>query len=420
MEQVMHKSSAMAHSDRHRTSVYERIVLNLFEGMTQGHMRLTLQNGETRHLGDPNSPFKATVRVVRDAFFRKCVLYGDVGFGESYVDGDWETDNITAVIQWFLLNVENAPTLSGSKRKLVPGNILKVLNRLYHKLRSNNLQGSRKNISEHYDLSNQFFELFLDRSMTYSSGFYVKPEVSLEEAQIEKYDRLCRKLKLQPADHLLEIGSGWGGFAVHAARNYGCRITTVTISREQFEYAQERFRREGLDYLIDIKLADYRTLTGSYDKIVSIEMLEAVGHEFLETYFATCHNLLKKNGVLAFQVITCADSRYDSLRKNVDWIQKHIFPGSLLPSVGALNKAINRTGDMVMQQMEEFGLSYARTLAEWKKMFNSRLDQVRTLGFDERFIRKWNYYLSYCEGAFAMRNISVVQMVYTRPNNLSY
>ena len=234
-----------------------------------------------------------------------------------------------------------------------------------------------------------------------------------------KYDRLCRKLRLQPSDRLLEIGSGWGAFALYAARNYGCRITTTTISEEQYTYAKELFQREHLDKRIEIKLADYRTLNGSYDKIVSIEMLEAVGHEYLETYFAKCHELLKKNGILAFQVITCADSRYESLRKSIDWIQKHIFPGSLLPSIGVLNKAINRTGDLVMQHMEEFGLSYARTLAQWRENFNSRVGQVRLLGFDERFIGTWNYYLSYCESAFAMRNISVVQMVYTRPNNLS-
>jgi cyclopropane-fatty-acyl-phospholipid synthase len=420
MEQVVQKAFSLAQADSRRSGIYQRIVLNLLSSMTEGHMRLTLPNGDVREIGDASSRFKAAIRVVNDGFFRKCVLYGDVGFGEAYVDGDWETDNVTAVIQWFLLNVENAPTLSGSKRKHVPGNVLKSLNRLYHKLRPNNLRGSQKNISEHYDLSNEFFRLFLDGTMTYSSAYYREPEQTLESAQVEKNDLLCRKLKLQPSDHLLEIGSGWGGFAVHAAKNYGCRITTITISREQYDYAKERFRREELEHQIEIKMADYRTLTGSYDKIASIEMLEAVGHEFLETYFAKCHELLKKDGVLAFQVITCADSRYDSLRNNVDWIQKHIFPGSLLPSVGALNKAINRTGDMVMNHLEEFGLSYARTLSEWRRAFNGRLDQVRTLGFDDRFIRKWNYYLSYCEGAFAMRNISVVQMVYTRPNNLSF
>ncbi len=401
-------------------SLYQRIVLGLLSEMTQGFMRIVLPDGEVREFGDKNSPYKATIRIIRESFFRRCVLFGDVGFGEAYVDGDWDTDGVTAVIKWFLLNVENAPTLSGSRKKFVPGNFLKVLNRISHKLRANNVRGSRKNIAEHYDLNNDFFKLFLDKTMTYSSAYFSANDEPLEHAQEEKYDMLCRKLELQPSDHLLEIGSGWGAFALHAARKYGCRITTTTISEEQYMYARELFQREHLDDRIEIKLADYRTLKGSYDKIVSIEMLEAVGHEYLETYFAKCHELLKKNGVLAFQVITCADSRYDSLRKSIDWIQKHIFPGSLLPSIGALNRAVNRTGDLVMQHMEEFGLSYARTLAQWRENFNSRLDQVRLLGFDERFIRKWNYYLSYCEGAFVMRNISVVQMVYTRPNNLSF
>ena len=401
------------------TSLYQRIVLGLLSEMTQGFMRIVLPDGKVFEFGDKNSPDKATIRIICESFFRKCVLYGDVGFGEAYVDGDWDTDSVAAVIKWFLLNVENAPTVSGSRKKFIPGNFLKVLNRIYHKLRANSIRGSQKNIAEHYNLSNDFFKLFLDKTMTYSSAFFSRGDETLESAQEEKYDRLCRKLRLQPSDRLLEIGSGWGAFALYAARNYGCRITTTTISEEQYTYAKELFQREHLDKRIEIKLADYRTLNGSYDKIVSIEMLEAVGHEDLETYFAKCHELLKKNGILAFQVITCADSRYESLRKSIDWIQKHIFPGSLLPSIGVLNKAINRTGDLVMQHMEEFGLSYARTLAQWRENFNSRVGQVRLLGFDERFIRTWNYYLSYCESAFAMRNISVVQMVYTRPNNLS-
>ncbi len=420
MEQVTRQPMAVTGLLGGRTTIYQRIVLGLLSGMTQGFMRIVMPDGEMRELGNRNSPYKATINIVRDSFFRKCVLYGDIGFGESYVDGDWETDSITAVIKWFLLNVENAPTLSGSEKTFVPGNFLKVLNRIYHRSRSNNVRGSRRNIAEHYDLNNDFFRLFLDQTMTYSSAYFSSDGESLERAQENKYDLLCRKLRLQPEDHLLEIGSGWGAFAVHAARNYGCRITTTTISEEQYAHAVELFRRERLDDRVEIKLADYRSLTGSYDKIVSIEMLEAVGHEYLETYFAKCHELLKKNGLLAFQVITCADSRYESLRKSIDWIQKHIFPGSLIPSVGALNKAINRTGDLMMRHMEEFGLSYERTLAQWKENFNSRLDGVRKLGFDERFIRTWNYYLSYCEGAFAMRNISVVQMVYTRPNNLLY
>jgi len=417
MEQLTDRPTSFV---RNRTSLYRSIVLNLLSHMTQGFMRIELPDGEIRLIGDEHALCKADIRIVRESFFRRCVLFGDVGFGEAYVDGDWETDDITAVIRWFLLNMENAPTLSGSGKKFVPGNFLKALNRMVHRFRVNSVRGSRKNIAEHYDLSNEFFTLFLDETMTYSSAIFSGAEESLKSAQEEKYDRLCRKLKLQPTDHVLEIGSGWGGFALHAAKKYGSRITAVTISKEQYDYAQERIRREKMSDRIEVKLADYRALTGSFDKIVSIEMLEAVGHEYFETYFAKCHELLKRNGILAFQVITCADSRYASLRKGVDWIQKHIFPGSLLPSVSVLNGAINRTGDMMMQHMEEFGLSYARTLAQWRRNFNDRLDQVRKLGFDERFIRKWNYYLSYCEGAFMMRNISVVQMVYTRPNNISY
>ena len=238
-----------------------------------------------------------------------------------------------------------------------------------------------------------------------------------------KYDRLCRKLKLKDTDHVLEIGCGWGGFAVHAAKNYGCRVTGITISREQYGgYAQARVKlREGLDHSrrSSSPLQDYRKMTGSFDKIVSIEMLEAVGHQFLDAYFAQCHALLKPEGVLGLQVITCADNRYDQLRKGVDWIQKHIFPGSLLPSVAAINKAVNRTGDMGLHHLEDIAGHYAQTLALWRKNLHASRPAVESLGFPDSFMRKWNYYFSYCEAAFAMRNIAVLQMVYTRPNNRS-
>jgi cyclopropane-fatty-acyl-phospholipid synthase len=397
---------------------YASIVLGLLERMPLGMLSLTMPGGEVIRYGNGQG-ISAEVRINSNDFFRKAVLYGDIGFGEAYVDGDWDTPDITKVISWFLLNVENAPAVSGSKQKAFMLNILKLANWLSHFNRANSISGSKRNISEHYDLNNEFFGLFLDPSMTYSSAYFENESTPLAEAQAEKYDRLCRKLKLKPHDHVLEIGSGWGGNAIHIAKNYGCRVTTVTISEEQYKYASERIEREGLSDKISILLSDYRTIKGQFDKIVSIEMLEAVGHNFLEVYFRKCHELLKKDGVLALQVITCPDSRYESLRKGVDWIQKHIFPGSLLPSVGAINKAINNTGDMTMIGLEDMGLHYARTLAEWKKSFNNALEEVKKLGFDERFIRKWNYYLSYCEGAFAMRNINVMQMVYSRPNNLN-
>lgn len=395
---------------------YEKLVLNLLSDMTLGQLCISMPSGETIVLGEGNG-IKASVAVKSPEFFKRCVLYGDIGFGESYVAGEWDTDDITAVIKWFLLNVDNAPTLSGSQVQSAVLNVLKFFNKLSHLRRSNSLAGSRKNISEHYDLHNDFFALFLDPTMTYSSAYFHKEGMSLEEAQLAKYERLCRQLHLRPTDHVLEIGSGWGGNAMYIASNYGCKVTTVTISAEQHKLAVERIEKAGLSDKITVLLKDYRHIEDRFDKIVSIEMLEAVGDQFLETYFKKCHELLKKDGILALQVITCPDSRYESLRSGVDWIQKHIFPGSLLPSVAAINSAINNTGDLTLVDLKDIGLHYAQTLNEWYKRFNQALDEVKKIGFDETFIRKWNYYLCYCEAAFAMRNINVMQMVYTRPNN---
>ncbi|MBS1638207.1 MAG: class I SAM-dependent methyltransferase [Bacteroidetes bacterium] len=379
---------------------------------------MTMPSGEQIVLGNNQGHIRADIRIKDQAFFKHCVLYGDIGFGEAYVEGYWDTDSITDVICWVLLNIENAPGVSGSAAQSVALNLLKVFNKIYHLRRSNSLTGSRKNISEHYDLNNDFFALFLDPGMTYSSAYYREPDMTLEQAQFEKYDRLCKQLHLQPTDHVLEIGSGWGANAIHMARHYGCRVTTVTISEEQYKLALERVRAAGLEAQIQVLLKDYRHIEGTYDKIVSVEMIEAVGAEYYNDYFRKCHELLNKQGILAIQAITCPDSRFESLRTGVDWIQKHIFPGSLLPSVAAMNKAINNTGDMTLVDLKDIGLHYARTLAEWRVQFNRNLEQVKQLGFDNRFIRKWNYYLSYCEAAFAMRNIHVMQLVYTRPNNI--
>jgi cyclopropane-fatty-acyl-phospholipid synthase len=251
--------------------------------------------------------------------------------------------------------------------------------------------------------------------------------MSLQEAQMEKYKRLCEKLKLNSSDRVLEIGSGWGGNAIFIAKNYGCSVTSVTISEEQLKFAREKVAQENLSEKIKIELLDYRKLEGQFDKIISIEMLEAVGDKFFEVYFKKCHELLKKNGILALQVITCPDSRYENLRNGVDWIQKHIFPGSLLPSVARINRAINSTGDLSLVDLKEFGLDYAKTLSIWKEQFNKNIStsppspllKERGGFVDEKFIRKWNYYFSYCEAAFAMRNINVMQLVYSRPNNIS-
>jgi cyclopropane-fatty-acyl-phospholipid synthase len=400
-----------------KRSFYEKQLLNMLSKMTNGTLNITMPNGELIQLGG-NPELVANIKVNNAGFFKRCILFGDIGFGEAYVDGDWDTESVTDVIKWFLINVDNAPSVSGSSAKSFALNVLKFFNLIYHTKRKNSLKGSRKNISEHYDLNNDFFAAFLDSTMTYSAAYFKTDDMSLEQAQLLKYDRLARKLKLKPEDHVLEIGSGWGGNAIYMAKNYGCKVTTVTISEEQHKLAKEKVAKEGLEHKIDVIIQDYRKLVGQFDKIVSVEMLEAVGANYYETYFRKCHELLKKNGILALQVITCPDSRFESLKNGVDWIQKHIFPGSLLPSVAAINKAINDTGDLTLLDLKDLGLDYAKTLAMWRDQFNANLPHINKLGFDNTFVRKWNYYLSYCEGAFAMRNINVLQMVYARPNNI--
>lgn len=399
---------------KNKRGLYQDIVLKVMSGMNKGLLHLTLHDGEQLTIGDGEGDITAHMRINDPAFYNRILLYGDVGFGEAYVDGLWDTDNITNVIRWALLNVENTPGLSGSKTKKLVFNVFSWLNRLYHNKRANTVTGSRKNISAHYDLDNDFFASFLDPTMTYSSAYFYKEGLSLEEAQLAKYDRLCRQLQLRATDHVLEIGSGWGGNAIYMARTYGCMVTSLTISEEQYKLAVERVAAAGLQDRVTILLKDYRLMEGMFDKIVSIEMLEAVGHEYLPVYFGKCHQLLKKDGILAIQVITSPDSRYDSLRKGVDWIQKHIFPGSLLPSVAAINAAVNSSGDMTMVDLKDMGMDYAKTLKAWFDAFNEKLFP----GMSAEFVRKWNYYLCYCEAAFAMRNIHVMQLVYTRPNNI--
>jgi cyclopropane-fatty-acyl-phospholipid synthase len=400
-------------------AVARRLVLRAFGRMRAGSLELMLADGTHVIVGTPGATPAARLRVLDARFFRRCVLYGDVGFGESYVAGEWETDSLFAVISWAIANLERVPAASGSRIGRGVTNVLGTLNQWRHRLRPNTLRTSKRNIREHYDLGNEFYQLWLDATMTYSSALFNNVAQSLESAQSAKYEALAQKLRLAPTDHVLEIGSGWGGFAVHAATQYGCRVTTVTISEAQYAFARERIARLGLSDRVDVLLADYRTLTGQYDKIASIEMMEAIGDKFLETYFAKINALLKPEGIVGLQYITVPDVRHAALRRNVDWIQRHIFPGSLLLSIGRVNQALHRTGDLFLHDLEDLGTSYARTLHLWWKRFNSRLGEVRALGFDDAFIRKWNYYLQYCEAAFTQRNVSVVQAIYTRPNNRS-
>lgn len=408
---------AVAQDAPTETGFYEWLVLQSFKPFNHGGLRMTYPDGGSRVFGAPGVQITAEMRIRSMEFFKRCALYGNVGFGEAYADGDWDTDSIAEVISWFILNLSKTQGSRASSGKMAFVNFLNVVSRIQHLLRPNSVTISRRNIAEHYDLGNEFYSLWLDETMTYSSARFEFPGQPLAEAQASKYEALCQKLQLKPGDHVLEIGCGWGGFSCHAAKNHGVRVTAITISQEQHKYATERVAREGLSGQVEVRLQDYRHITGQFDKIASIEMLEAVGDKFLETYFAKCAEVLKPEGLLAFQMITVADCQHADLRKGVDWIQKHIFPGSLLLSVGRVNEAINRTSDLFMHGLEDLGASYAKTLRLWFERFNARLDAVKALGFDERFIRKWNYYLQYCEAAFATRNISVVQAVYTRPNN---
>jgi cyclopropane-fatty-acyl-phospholipid synthase len=415
------------------TSFARRAVLAALAGLPRGSLVLELPDGSLHRTGSSSAAADGTdlplgfradvkIRVRREAFFRKCFWAGDIGFAEAFIDGDWETDDLAGVIAFFIHNVDHAPTLSGSQRtRSAALNFLRFGNRLLHLLRPNTRRIARRNIREHYDLSNEFFALWLDPSMMYSSALWPAhaPWLSLEDAQREKNDALCRKLRLQPTDRVLEIGTGWGGWSLHAARNYGCHVTTITISQQQFELAQRRVREAGLADRVDVQLRDFRDIAGRFDKIVSIEMVEALGHRYQATFARAVAQLLKPEGLLALQFITCPDSRYRELRRGVDFIQKHIFPGSLLLSVNRLNGLLAAAGGFVLHELDDFGPDYARTLQHWRSAFNTRLARVRALGFDERFIRKWTYYLCYCEAAFALRNISVVHTLHTRANNLS-
>lgn len=399
---------------------FQSLVLESFRKFRRGALTVTLPDGSRRVFGGLDKERTAELTVRDGEFFRRCVFYGAIGFAESYMAGEWDTPDLTRLLAWLIRNADDADALeTQASRGTGAFNILHLINRLAHLGRPNSLETSRTNISEHYDLSNEFFQLWLDPTMTYSSGFFDPPDATLEAAQIEKYDRLCRKLQLSERDHVLEIGSGWGGFSLHAAKTYGSRITTVTISEEQFAEASQRFQKAGLADRIRILLADYRTLRGSFDKIVSIEMLEAVGDRYVDGYFAKIDELLKPHGLAALQAILCPDRQYPILRDGVDFIQKHIFPGSLLMCNARILQAVNRAGNMNLFDYEDMAPHYARTLRIWRENFEARLDEVRALGFDEVFIRKWRYYLSYCEAAFGTRHITVAQMVFSRPDNES-
>lgn len=358
----------------------------------------------------------AEIYVTDTAFFKRTVLFGEIGFGEAYVLGYWQSNDLYGVLSWFLSNRQKLPTFASSKGSFFL-NLLGFLNRSWHRMRPNTKEISRKNISEHYDLSNDFFSLMLDSTMAYSSAVFPEETSSLLEAQLNKFDLLAEKLQLQPHHHLLEIGCGWGGFSIYAAERFGCRVTAVTISKEQYEMALQKVHEKDLSDLVKVKLQDYREIEGKFDRIVSIEMVEALGFENFDVFFSKVDQVLKRNGIMALQCITFPDPYFKRYLKNVDFTQRHIFPGSVLMSNIEILKSLDRTGDLMVWDLQSIGLDYARTLYEWRSNVETNLDEIKKLGFDGEFLRKWFYYLDYCRTGFQERYINAIQVVLSRPMN---
>jgi cyclopropane-fatty-acyl-phospholipid synthase len=337
-------------------------------------------------------------------------LNGSVGAGEAYMDGLWDCDDLVALVRILVRNRDRLDAMETGTARL-GGWLMQAL----HALTRNTRGGSRRNIAAHYDLGNPLFQLFLDQNLMYSSAVFEHQDEPLEVAATRKLDRICTKLGLSPGHHVVEIGTGWGGFALHAAAHYGCRVTTTTISREQYDLARERVAAAGLEDRVTLLLQDYRDLDGQYDRLVSIEMIEAIGHQYLDTYFAKVGALLKPDGQALIQAITIEDHRYAQALKSVDFIKRFIFPGSFIPSVSAMTGAIGRASDLRLFNLEDIGPSYALTLKAWRERFNAALPQVQALGYDRRFVRMWDFYLAYCEGGFRERSIGDVHLWLTRP-----
>ncbi|HUT39866.1 MAG TPA: cyclopropane-fatty-acyl-phospholipid synthase family protein [Gammaproteobacteria bacterium] len=393
------------------TDYTKQAILNRLKSLRHGE--LVIIDGDERYVfgkKDRIFPKSVTVTVTDPAFYTRVLMQGALGGGEAYINGCWQCDDLTAMVELFLCNRQHIGKIGPGMKWLV-----KPVQLLQRFLRRNSLKGSRRNIEAHYDLGNELFELFLDDTMMYSCGIFSHPHVTLQEASEAKLETICRKLQLKPTDHVLEIGTGWGGFALYAARHYGCQVTTTTISKQQYDYARKRIREAGLEGRINLRFDDYRELSGSYDKLVSIEMIEAVGHRYFDTYFSKCSELLKPDGMMLLQSITIADQRYPAAKNSIDFIQRYIFPGGCLPSNAALGDAIARNTDMRIFHLHDIGPHYATTLRHWRKRFFANIEKVYQLGYPEQFIRMWEYYLAYCEGGFRQQVIGTVQLLLVKP-----
>ncbi len=387
-----------------------RAVHDLLAALGRGRLQLTDPLGRASFGPGGGGPDVA-VRLDDLSAYLDIATGGSIGAAEAYMGGKWTASDLPDVMRLLAVNRDVMNRLESGLARL--GGLALKLAHWHHR---NTRSGSRRNIHAHYDLGNELFGLFLDPTMMYSSAVFPEPGASLEVASLHKLDLICRKLELRPGDHLLEIGTGWGGLALHAAREYGCQVTTTTISRNQFEFATTRIRDAGLADRVTVLGKDYRDLTGTYDKLVSVEMIEAVGLDFLDTYFRACSDRLKPAGRMLLQSIIIADRHYEQARQSVDFIQKYIFPGGALPSAGAILAAIGRVTDLQLSGLQDIGLDYARTLAMWRERFLARLPEVRRLGYPDEFIRMWEWYLAYCEGGFLERTISAVQLVFDKPD----
>ena len=393
------------------TAFFKRILLKKLKGLRAGG--LTIVDGLQRHtFGDLDSELHATVTVLSQEFYVFLGSGGTNGAAEAYTAGYWSADNLVKLVQ---VIIKNKKTMIGLESGLA--RVTNPITKIIHKQRQNTLKGSKSNIVAHYDLSNDFYSLWLDSTMTYSSGIFLDKGASMKEASIEKLDRFCRKLKLSKDDSVLEIGTGWGSFAIHAAKNYGCKVTTTTISDSQFNYALDLIKKEGLEKQITLLNRDYRELEGSFDKVVSIEMIEAIGSEYVPGFFEKASSLLKQDGLMALQGITYNDPDFDAYKNSVDFIRKYIFPGSCLVSMPQIKSAIKTKTDLALVDIEDITSHYARTLEIWRQDFQKVFPQVKELGFSESFIRIWEFYLIYCEAGFLENLIGDFQLIFAKPDS---
>ena len=407
---VLAKDIQKIHRATWTTSIFKSILLKKLKGLNIGG--LTIIDGSTEHkFGDPDDKLHATVNVLSQEFYVFLGSGGINGAAEAYTAGYWSSDDLVKLVQVIIKNKKIMVGLESGLARLT-----NPITKIIHKQRQNTLQGSKNNILAHYDLSNDFYKLWLDSTMTYSSGIFLNKGTSMEDASVEKLDRFCRKLKLSKEDSVLEIGTGWGSFAIHAAKNYGCKVTTTTISDSQFNYAAELIKREGLENQITLLNKDYRELEGSFDKVISIEMIEAVGSEYVPGFFEKASSLLKQNGLMALQGITYNDPNFDAYKNSVDFIRKYIFPGSCLVSMPQIKSAIKTKTDLALVDVEDITRHHARTLEIWREDFKKVLPEVKELGFSESFIRIWEFYLIYCEAGFLENLIGDFQFIFAKPD----